>query len=372
MISTIIGWYGTETMGDIAILDGILSVLSKKGIDTVYLGSLFPFYTERTLLLEKERFSSTAPSVTINLFDIKDPKECFSVIQKTDCLIFGGGPLMDIEELYLMKECFKLAKKRSKQTFVFGCGIGPLFNSRYIKLVEEIFLNSDKISLRDMESLKIARTYFPKSICDKIVCLGDPAIISIEQYYKNTKINQTEDCVCINLREYPERIYQHKSILKKDDIVKMIDKVSQRVETVFLVPMLDFAPGCDDRRYLTELDLAIKKDTVKVLHDPLSLSDLYKLYSSAMGCIGMRHHSVVMQTILCGNNLIIDYTEPNTGKTQGFIKSLCAETFYNDRTVYLQTDSNPDLDRFVDKLFIGEKYKYQLSSIEDDYLAWFM
>ena len=370
MIATIIGWYGTETMGDIAILDGILKILFKKDIDTVYLGSLYPFYTERTLLTEKNRFNESAQLTKIQLFDVKELNECISYIQVSDFLIFGGGPLMDIEELYLMRECFKIAKKKNVKSFVFGCGIGPLFNSRYIKLVGDIFSFSNKISLRDNESLKIAKAYYPKSICDKIVCLGDPAIISIEDFFRK-KNEHRGDHICINLREYPEHLYRHDSVLKKEDIVSIIDRVSRNVNTVFLVPMLTFSPGCDDRKYLTELQFLANSKNIQVLHKPLSLDNLYELYASAEGCIGMRHHSVVMQTILCGNNLIIDYTEPNTGKTQGFINSLNAESFYRKRTICLQSEERPNLDRFVDLLFAGEKYEYKLSTIERDYLAWF-
>ncbi len=41
----IIGWYGTETIGDRAILAGILSILNKAyGAYDVKLGSIYPFF----------------------------------------------------------------------------------------------------------------------------------------------------------------------------------------------------------------------------------------------------------------------------------------------------------------------------------------
>lgn len=46
----ILGWYGTETLGDRAILDGILSALYLAyGECNILLGSLYPFFTERTI-----------------------------------------------------------------------------------------------------------------------------------------------------------------------------------------------------------------------------------------------------------------------------------------------------------------------------------
>ena len=47
---TIIGWYGTETIGDRAILAGLFSVFAKVYEDfEIKLGSLYPFFSERTI-----------------------------------------------------------------------------------------------------------------------------------------------------------------------------------------------------------------------------------------------------------------------------------------------------------------------------------
>lgn len=54
---TIIGWYGTETIGDRAILAGIISLLSKSISNlSIRLGSLYPFYSERTLYEDSDFF----------------------------------------------------------------------------------------------------------------------------------------------------------------------------------------------------------------------------------------------------------------------------------------------------------------------------
>ena len=42
--ATVIGWYGTETIGDRAILSGILRLLSEVASDiTIELGALYPY-----------------------------------------------------------------------------------------------------------------------------------------------------------------------------------------------------------------------------------------------------------------------------------------------------------------------------------------
>ena len=47
----ILGWYGTETIGDRAIFAGLMQLLSQSlGDINVTVGSLNPFFTERTLI----------------------------------------------------------------------------------------------------------------------------------------------------------------------------------------------------------------------------------------------------------------------------------------------------------------------------------
>ena len=55
----------------------------------------------------------------------------------------------------------------------------------------------------------------------------------------------------------------------------------------------------------------------------------------------MRYHSVVFQTILSGNNYVLDYTEPNKGKIFGFLKEIDEMNFYEKRYISLQDGDIP-------------------------------
>ena len=122
----ILGWYGTETLGDRAILDGILSALYLAyGECNILLGSLYPFFTERTIYEDGEIYKNTAPGCNITIFDIKE-KTRGHYIEKSDVVIMGGGPIMELNLLYLIYNCFKNAKSYGKKIIVLGCGIGPL------------------------------------------------------------------------------------------------------------------------------------------------------------------------------------------------------------------------------------------------------
>jgi len=277
---------------------------------------------------------------------------------------------MDLEELFLMESTFRVAKKRGIPSYVMGCGIGPLFKRRYICLVKNIFTMASKIALRDKESVQLAKELYGERLGQKIVYLGDPAIISIERFKKENDAVPNLGQIAINLREYPRSVYHHDSVLKDSDYEQLLKNLSSEYENVYLVPMLDFAAGYDDRRYLSRISLHTSCSNVHVLHHPLGLKGLYNLYMNSYGCIGMRHHSVVMQTILNGNNYIIDYTEPKRGKTQGFINSIDRDGFYDFRTLNIQCGEKSDLEKVGSILKTGKRFVWKESTIKEDYSLW--
>ena len=66
----IIGWYGTETIGDRAILAGILRSLDSYLNSDILLtiGSLYPYISERTIFEDRELYDILSPKVSTNCF----------------------------------------------------------------------------------------------------------------------------------------------------------------------------------------------------------------------------------------------------------------------------------------------------------------
>ena len=366
MIVCIVGWYGTETLGDTAILDGILKVLSRCDTNVqVNIGSLYPFYSERTLYEEAEIFKHSAPNAQITVFNIKDKRERKRFIKNTDLLLIGGGPLMDLEELFIVEDSFKIAKKHNVISFVMGCGLGPLKKTAYIKAVKSILDMATAVSFRDQYSLSMAGELGID--LKKCTCLGDPAVISIESYYKNNK-GHCEDYVAVNLRKYPQNEYGGKISVTDKVLQQLIERLTE-YGNVMLVPMHTFSIGGDDRFYLTELTKEIHNDRIKVLHKPQNLVELYRCFQNAQMCVGMRYHSIVMQTILNGNNYILNYTDKQNGKIQGFIQSLDNGIFFRDR-IFSLADSNKiaDFDSIFQCAKQYNRYEYQCGDMELKYI----
>ena len=366
MIINIIGWYGTETLGDLAILDGILAVINEiEPVSTVKIGSLYPFYTQRTLYEEKQVFKDTAPNVDFEIFDVKDKDKTYENIKKSDLLMIGGGPLMDLEEMFLLRNCFRFAKDFGIPRIIMGCGVGPLRQNRYIDVFKEIITMASDIYLRDRLSLKSCENLCGKQ--ENIKVIGDPAIISIEEFKqkRDCSIIQDEKILVINFRDYPSHEYGDVGDFSERHCRKIIDYLCDDYEKIFLIPMHTFGIGGDDRLFLTRVLQGQKYKNTYVKHSPMNLHDLYQIYANATSCIGMRYHSVVMQTILNGNNYIVEYTDHINGKIAGFLDFIGGKEYYKERNWNIR--DNLQVEKF-DILKNEQKYPYRMSSMKKDYV----
>ena len=83
---TIIGWYGTETIGDRAILAGLISLFSKTydGFE-IKLGSLYPFFSQRTINEDYSFYKEIInKDFKIKIFNSQNSKELVSAIEDSD------------------------------------------------------------------------------------------------------------------------------------------------------------------------------------------------------------------------------------------------------------------------------------------------
>lgn len=343
---TIIGWYGTETIGDRAILVGLFSFFNKSYDNfEIKLGSLHPFFTQRTINEDYAFYKEViGKDIKIDIFNSKDSQELLTAIKDSDLVAMGGGPLMDLDELFMVEYAFKKAKKIGIKTALFGCGVGPLFHKKYKKSVLNISLNSDITILRDTkskENLQDIYQEFNKFFKeDKINTSFDPAVECTLQYNTLNKKNEQE-YIAVNLREFPLEYSAQKdgkdiNVELKNFIKDLALKYKDR--EIRLIPMHYFHIGGDDRVFLNSIALELKLENIKVQNPNLTLKETIKMYQNAYFNIGMRFHSVVLQTISSGKNYVLDYTEPNKGKISGFIKDVDKVNFYKDRYVSLQDD----------------------------------
>jgi len=343
---TIIGWYGTETIGDRAILAGLISFFHKAYESfEIKLGSLYPFFTERTLIEDYSFYKEIIEKeIRIEIFNSKVSKELDKAIKNSDLIAMGGGPLMDLNELFMVQYAFKKAKKLNKKTALLGCGVGPLFSKKHKKSVLNISSHSDLIILRDNKSkenlYEIYREFNIPSRINFITTSYDPAVECALMYNKLNRKDEKK-YIAVNLRKFPREYVWHTNLNNIDDSLKdFIKSLTEKYQDkkIWLIPMHYFHIGGDDRIFLNKIALDLSKDNIEVQNQNISLKDTIKVYQNAYFSIGMRFHSVVLQTISSEKNYVLDYTEPKKGKIFGFLSDIDKHGFYRDRYISLQHD----------------------------------
>lgn len=357
----IVGWYGTETLGDRAILLGIAKLVERSyGKSKIYLGSIHPFYSERCLTEDMEFYNRIAPNVSIEVFDVKNINEYKSVLNKSSIVAMGGGPIMDLYELGVIEFGFGYAKKNGIKTAIIGCGVGPLYKQEFRRITSHILELSDLVILRDPLSVAEAKKIMKennKNASTEIMYMHDPAIIPIGDFIEgqNSCEKKSKKEVVINLRQFPSTSFKDRKI-DESVLVELVKKVSQEYESVKFLPMHTFYVGGDDRLYLSKIKQLGDIKNCTVMNKPISVYELFETIYKAEKCIGMRYHSVVFQTLINGSNAIIDYTEPQKGKISGFLNIVGGYTHYKDLYINIQSEGI-GVDNYVDKFMSSSSFE---------------
>jgi polysaccharide pyruvyl transferase WcaK-like protein len=362
---TIIGWYGTETIGDRAILAGLIHAMSEVFPNfRVRIGSLYPFFTERTLSEDMDFYKHISLNrlQSVSVFDSRNPYELKKNIRQTHVLMVGGGPLMDLAEMSMLEYAFVQAKKNHVKTLLMGCGWGPLKDENTIQRAIRLVEMSDYTIFRDQISLEQYQRYGQaKNVSASI----DPAFFACHYYVGHVEQPRRESHIAINFRDVALEgtHYAEKRISDTlfSDMVKEV--ASQTNLPIYLVPMHYFSIGGDDRMILQKIQHDVNLPQVQTIHSPLSLFETMEMYYHAKVCIGMRFHAIVLQTMLNGNNYIVDYTDVNTGKISGMMKQMQLTEYYRQR--YFSLYDNKKQHLTID-LNHPESFQYDARVIEQN------
>lgn len=338
----LIGWYGTETIGDRAILAGLFHLFSEvyDGFETM-LGSIYPFFTERTMLEDRAflQLCSGKRELSVSLFNSLKIRELNAAIEKCDILAVGGGPFFDSYCMFMLEYAFKLAKKKGKKTMVLGCGVGPLNKKLFQRTMISVVNHSDVCVFRDERS-QIQYNQVSGQKKDTFVSI-DPAVFAVDIFKRcYSDIPVEKDQLIVNVRKFPS-IYKHQSFYSEDEIDLRVQKLVATIQhetdlKLYLVPMHYFEIGLDDRSLMNQWKQAGLIDISRVQNEPLNTAQTMRVFAGSTLCVGMRFHAVLMQTMLCGKNIILDYTDLEKGKIGGFLNQIRAMDHYSGTYINLQ------------------------------------
>lgn len=320
----IVGWYGTETAGDKAILAELVYRIRQRNAEAkIVLASLFPYVSQRTIKeLQLENVDVVATY----------GQEFWHWTESADEIVMGGGPLMHIDQLGAVLWAFLRGKRAGARTVIAGCGIGPLTRGgAYGEAVGWLLRLADVVELRDSHSVAAAEDMSGR---DDIENTGDPAINFVRRWkqHKQTFASGTPSQPVLNLflREWTTEYlgdqdsasFLRLKLAFEAELGKWIAQLCGSLELrPRLLPMHHFCVGNDDRdfnrrfasRYLAGLDPVVERRPVSVD---------YILTNMMQGKLNMcmRFHSVAFAHTLGAPFIAVDYT--SGGKIRGFLSDL--------------------------------------------------
>lgn len=310
------GWYGTETIGDKAILGGVIKML--KGIypgRQVRVFSSMPHFTEHTLA------QLPYPGIVVDRYDLKNIR---ASIRRNDIQVLAGGPLMDIPGLLPIEYAF-VASRAEKQ--VIGCGLGPLFSQFYARSVGRILNSADRILLRDEGSLQAARGLIGADRDIRVA--ADPALHFYSGYKPAAQANG--NAVGFALRKIQRQYLAFPRDFERleegfdRDMQLFIKNIGQGAEVSFL-SMSTYFRGHDDREYYLKLLAGDPDLRARIVLESLTLDDTIERFAGMSYMIAMRYHSIIFSIITEVPFLAIMY-DLGKGKIGNLIRELGLEEF---------------------------------------------
>ena len=320
----ITGWYGTETTGDKAILGGIIreAMCVCPELAHVHVSSIVPYFTEETM----EQLSIGGIGYNVIGRRWRDNRKA---IRHSDWVVMGGGPLMELYEVYTVLLTVMRARLRGKRAVVWGCGIGPLHSRGMKRAVRLLLKLSDLVILRDAFSPAVypgvtnGIGYHP--------CI-DPAVYYLldtrEEIGKIAPDTDTKT-VLFCIRELPLTYCtsreEHRRI--KDQFLREIGKTVEgllqdpRIRIRFF-PMNTFVIGQDDREYYDQIKEVLPDSCrIEFLLEDFTLHEAVEQFQRVDAAVAMRFHSVVFAHTLGVPTLAVDY-DMLGGKIRGFMEGL--------------------------------------------------
>lgn len=306
----IVGWYGTETVGDKAILATIMKNYANKGFNIV-IASIYPFITERTLK-ELGFAASIIESESLELIRYS------RYAQK---VVMGGGPLMDLPDLKYPLIAFSVSHKYGHENVIYGCGIGPVKEEEYISEIKSIVSMSDEISLRDSMSTALCLSWFPEI---KVRTVDDPSVQYIRERSELVRVENRQNVLACFLRQISKEYLSGVSIGEEQIASLITDMAVQNgITTVKFYSMHNFWVGNDDRqyaRYFKDKFFSSRNIpfSVEVDNTLSTVDNTIKRMKSARKVLCMRFHSMVFAHEVRADYMVIDYT--NGGKIRAFLQ----------------------------------------------------
>lgn len=263
------GYFGFDNTGDEAILRSMVSSLLKK----------YPMSEITVLSNNPEKTSKLYGVHAVNRWSFK---EVVTAVRGCDCLISGGGSLLQdvtgLKSLGYYLAVIRLAKLVGKPVFFYAQGIGPIETKWGRFLVKMVVNKVDYITVRDRQS-EIALQEM--GVVRPIIITADP-VLNMPTCAGVTP----SKVICVSLREW-----QNGSKFKKA-VAEVCDDFCEEGYKVFFIP---FQHPKDLE--ISRATAALMKNKSFIADEPLAVEEIACALAHAEVVIGMRYHALVLAAV---------------------------------------------------------------------------
>lgn len=311
------GWYGTETVGDVAILRGLLTeYLALNPQIRITVCSLNPEWTRQTVRDLPDEMRSAIEDVVAY-----GGHHATAAIDRASGMVVAGGPIMDIPDLRLLASLAVRFHTSGRPVIIDGCGLGPLTDPVRRQEATALLSRARTVTLRDRDSQDFARR-----LCHGIIASTrpDPSITCIRALHTALMTNRGGHAPIVRafLRapttEYPESCSADAAAAWCARLLAMVRDLTPEAGIEF-VPMHVLAMGGDDRRFAKRVASAMADGAgfISVVHEPQTPAGVVASMVASCALVCMRYHSVVFARTLRIPFLAVDYT--GGGKIPAFL-----------------------------------------------------
>lgn len=320
------GWYGTETLGDKAILASIVACIRK--LDPgglVQIASLEPMYTRLTV----------AEIPDLGGCEVIDVPMALRTVAARKALLFAGGPLMAIPQMAEMEALFRRARHANVARILAGCGVGPLGSASGNRAILGVLDAAGQRLFRDAESLEIASRMSKHDDHADAVC-EDPAASWVAAQ-SVPSVEPLVPTLGLGLRDWPSHEYARGMGPVRADAIRANFETSllsalesllaeQPTLSIVPIPFCTNDAGGDDRLMYWRLvsraspNLRAAIDTSLISREPTP-GEAIAAMQRCGAFMSMRFHSLVFADTLGLPVVAIDYTM-GAGKTHALARKI--------------------------------------------------
>lgn len=271
------GYYGFDNVGDEAILFAIIQ-------------SLKEYHPGVNLTVLSHNPEKTASSYQVDAVNRWNLNEVRKALKESDCLISGGGSLLQdetgLKSISYYSGVMKIAQFLKKPVFIYAQGMGPVKSKINRQIMKHVLQRTEVITVRDKHSKSFLHSI---GVSKPIQLVPDPVMgIDASGFSSDLTgiIDLNKRVISVSIRNWTEDL----SYLKK--VAAGLDQLADNGHEILMVPM----HGKYDHE-TSENVAGMMKHNVEIFPYDSSIEEKMAAVKESDVLLGMRLHALIFASV---------------------------------------------------------------------------